>query len=271
MNFNIDEKKRQLVILLLAIAMGGLAAGLGSNYIRTTINRQTEQLAKDFKAKSDAEKEILKQQMMKLYQDMDVKIKQAVEEVKKAAPKEARSEKSPAVALSTKMPPGKRAMTISINPLSAVGGLLNPGDFVDVLVELQMPNPQRPASDKDQVTSIIFQNIQVLAMDTQVSPGTNEQDIQNRLKAKAINVTLAVSPDEAGLLTFAQANGKIILSLRSPGEKGTQKVDAATLETLLDYVEKTQGTKLRPAPPKREAPAEAPKQPVKIFKSGLEY
>src|SRR5208283_1357158 len=41
--------------------------------------------------------------------------------------------------LPLKTPAGKRAVTVMIDSLEAVGGLLNAGDFVDVIAELNVP------------------------------------------------------------------------------------------------------------------------------------
>ena len=58
---------------------------------------------------------------------------------------------------------GKRAVTVMIDSLAAVGGLLNAGDFVDVIAQLNVPS-QDP--DKKTVTAMIFQGLQVLAVNT---------------------------------------------------------------------------------------------------------
>lgn len=274
MNFNIDDKKRQVVILAIALLFGVGAAVMVGNYITKETNRKTELLANDFKAKSDAEKKQMEQKFQGIIQEMDGKFQKAVEDMKKAAPKEEKKEeKSPAVApLSMRMPPNKRAVTISIDPLSAVGGLVNPGDFVDVIIDLKVPNPQKPEGDTDSVTSLVFQNIQVLAVGTQTQPNPNQKELDERLKSKAIQVSLALSAEEAGLLTFAQSNGKITLSLRSPNEKATPKVGVANWNTLSEFVEKNQGAKiLTPEKPKTEEKTTEAKPVVQIFKSGIEY
>lgn len=275
MNFSVDDKKRQIVILVIALALATGASLLVANYITSETNKRTEQLARDFKAKSDAEKEGMKKQLEQMYQDMDGKLKQAMEEMKKAAPKEVVKDepKSPAVLpLSKKMPDGKRGVTIPIDPLSAVGGLINPGDFVDVIIDLKVPDPQKPAGETNSVTSMVFQNIEVLAVDARIQPTATQKDLEERLKSKSIQVTLAVSSEEAALLTFAQSNGKVTLSLRSNNEKTMQRVGVANWQSLSEFVEKNQGAKiLSPEKPKTEEKKEEAKPYIQIFKSGVEY
>ncbi len=69
--------------------------------------------------------------------------------------------RKPSLALKT--PVGKRAVTVKIDSLAAVGGLLNAGDFVDVIAQLNVPSQE---SDKKTVTAMIFQGLQVLAINT---------------------------------------------------------------------------------------------------------
>ena len=60
-----------------------------------------------------------------------------------------------------------------------------------------------------------------------------------------LNVTLAVSLQEAGLLAFAQSNGDIQLSLRSPAETEDRILQqAASWDALADFVLEYQGTEL---------------------------
>jgi Flp pilus assembly protein CpaB len=116
-----------------------------------------------------------------------------------------------------------------------VGGLLNPGDFVDVIAQLNTPS-QDP--DKKTVTAMIFQGLQVLAVNT------NEDDpgaYDDQQAASTLKITVAVDPQEAGLLTFAGKNGNLELALRSPDDTNHEMVKASTWKTLADYVLKNQG------------------------------
>jgi Flp pilus assembly protein CpaB len=90
---------------------------------------------------------------------------------------------------------------------------------------------------------------------------------------------LAVSPEEAGLLTFAEARGKLQLSLRSPAEtedKVLQQV--ASWGSLADFVLENQGTELEVPEVKKKVVAdeeekeveEEPKSNIQIFRGGRE-
>ena len=83
-------------------------------------------------------------------------------------------------------------MTVKIDSLAAVGGLLNAGDFVDVIAQLNVPS-QDP--DKKTVTAMIFQGLQVLAVNTNVDdPGAYD----DQQAAASLKITFAVDPQEAG-------------------------------------------------------------------------
>ena len=145
-------------------------------------------------------------------------------------------------------PPGKRALTIKINSLSAVGGLVNPGDFVDIIASLKVPKELRDEADtRNEIVTVLFQNIQVLAVGTNYDPVGELPPYELQQKSSSLNVTLAVNPEEAGLLTFAQANGNLQLSLRSPTEtQGNILQQVASWDALSDFVLERQGTELYP-------------------------
>ena len=176
----------------------------------------------------------------------------------------------PVLSLAVKTPPGKRAITVQIDSLSAVGGLINPGDYVDVLAHLNIPSPtgeMKPIPET--ITAMIFQNIQVLAIGTNLMIA-GQYEIQQ--KSPALLITFALDPDETGLITFAQQNGKLQLVLRSPAEIETRMLQAATWQTLSDYVLEKQGTDINAPKSKAflEPSAEEIKPFIQIFRGGRE-
>ncbi|MCA9408179.1 MAG: Flp pilus assembly protein CpaB [Candidatus Omnitrophica bacterium] len=257
LNLNLENKK-QVAVIVSAIALGILVSILTGNYISGEIQKQTQDIARQYEKKNSGmanELGIIKNEL-----------KKAIEAQQALARKTEQLEKRPVVVASSKgasgtgagedknagvstavfsevTPPGKRAVTLEIDSLSAVGGLINPGDFVDVLGNLNIPSPDDDEGNKE-VTSVLFQNIQVLAVNSNFSPMGNSMIYDAQNKAKKLNITLAVAPEEVGLLTFAQANGKLQLSLRSPVEQGRQLMQVASWESLADYVLETQGTKI---------------------------
>ena len=271
---NPDDKKK-IAVIIAAVGAGILASFLTGNYIKEDVQARTAQLADEYEAKKIKP---LMARMEALEQDnkrMAVQSVQAIEALKnqqlQSAAKPVESVgPPPMLSLAVKTPPGKRAITIQIDSLSAVGGLINPGDYVDVLAHLNIPNPESTSkAGQDTITAMIFQKIQVLAIGTNLqTPG--QYEVQQ--KTANLLVTFALDPDEAGLMTFAQQNGKVQLVLRSPAETEQRMLQAATWQTLSDYVLEKQGTDI--SAPKSQANIEPAAEEVKpfiqIFRGGRE-
>ena len=275
------ENKKQIFVLIAAVATGLIAAVLVSNFVQTTITYQTQSIAAKFKKDQELKDDANRQQIQMFNQriaEFESRSKQAEQEVARIAAaqvakkaEDAKKERKPQ-ALSLRMPPGKRAMTIQIDVLKAVGGLLSPGDYVDIIAQLDIPaaNAKDPAK-KDSVTAMIFQNIQVMAVNGNVDQPSVYDDQQKNTNMK---ITLAVAPDEASLLSFAEKNGKIELALRSSSEKKPAMISAATWSTLAEYVLENTGADLpvpsMAAPVINTIVVESPKNRKKKPETGLD-
>lgn len=124
------------------------------------------------------------------------------------------------VGLSFVIPLGTRAMSVPVTKVSGVGGLIKPGDRVDLIgtIELEiMKDPE--VSTRTKVSHVLLQNIEVLAvgtnMSTSAAPSIEESEAAEP-KASDNNVTLAVPVDKLQALTLMLDHGKISLALRSP-------------------------------------------------------
>jgi pilus assembly protein CpaB len=102
-----------------------------------------------------------------------------------------------------KLPKGMRALAIKVEQDAAVGGFILPGSKVDVIHTTKVKGEAK--------SKTIVQNLQVLAVDTQVR---GEKDA----KTVPLVVTLAVTAADAEKLAAAQKEGKLTLTLRKPGE-----------------------------------------------------
>jgi len=141
------------------------------------------------------------------------------------------------ISLAMATPMGKRAVTIPVDNISSLGGMIKPGDYVDVLGAVPIPAGLTPEG-KTQIQEVIlplFQNILVLSV------GQDLGVVRDRQKAKkstttAPIITLALSPQEASLIAFVQGQSKIRLVLRSPADSKIYPVQPASWETLLQYL-----------------------------------
>ena len=115
------------------------------------------------------------------------------------------------VALALAVPPGKRAITVSVDAAAGVAGLLKPGDFVDVVVTTDDGGSPK--------TFMLMQVAPVLAVGKSFSAEpARREDAGSILEAQADTVTLAASPVEAQHLTHFEMAGRVKLLLRSPGD-----------------------------------------------------
>jgi pilus assembly protein CpaB len=120
--------------------------------------------------------------------------------------------------LSALVKPGMKAVTIRVNDVEGVGGFVQPGDRVDVVLTRQI--------DKGSATTeVVLQNTKVLAVD----------QIADERAAKASvpkSVTLEVSTMEAQKIWLASSVGNLSLLLRKAGDTAEMKTRKVTLNDL---------------------------------------
>src|SRR3989338_8587333 len=105
--------------------------------------------------------------------------------------------------LAMKTPIGKRAMTISVDNISALLGMIKPGDYVDVIGLIPLPVEGKQSAQA--ATVPLFQNVLILAVGSQLgtavekegTSGRRRQKAENKTKKSAPLITLALSPEEA--------------------------------------------------------------------------
>jgi pilus assembly protein CpaB len=147
--------------------------------------------------------------------------------------------------LSYTIPPGKRAFAINISEVANAGGLVLPGDYVDVVVihDVEFGRAGNVETRENYLVQTLFQNIEVLAVSqgvvdvvpeaTPVASGQRVRNTEGRPNPAATTVTLALTPEQAQRIYLAEANGRIRLSLRPYGESDERPVDYMTEQELL--------------------------------------
>lgn len=120
--------------------------------------------------------------------------------------------------LSELTPKGKRAVTIGTDVLTGVGGLIHPGDRVDILWTFDRLTAGK--AEPEPVTVTLFQNVPVLAVGDQLV-GSKPTEANGTGGAGDHTLTLALDPQETSVLLYARRQGVIQLSLRPQEDRDT--------------------------------------------------
>ena len=162
---------------------------------------------------------------------------------------------------------GQRAFTVAVDEVSGVAGLLQPQDFVDVLIILTVertleipsgetmgdvsyggivdtsPGETGETIPEDTVETLVvwetysaelLQNIKILAVGKQLGILGPEEEENNYSTA-----TLSVTPEQAIKLNLAIASGEVRLILRSPLNSEIIELDIMTVDDLVEDLEES--------------------------------
>jgi Flp pilus assembly protein CpaB len=151
------------------------------------------------------------------------------------------------------VPEGMRAMAVNTKQVITAGGLVLPGDWVDVIFVAAVKTDLPPPLDLSHISQTVLQNVEVLAVQQTVedvvpegtSDGTGDGDgqVSDRVavdlpdpEPEAITVTVAVTAEQAEILAMADViadasendDCDIRLSVRRFGDQETASVPAMT-------------------------------------------
>jgi Flp pilus assembly protein CpaB len=149
------------------------------------------------------------------------------------------------------IPDGYGAIGIKVTAASAVSYFVNPGDKVDVILT------QRG----DQAAAYtILRDVQVLSVEDRITRAEAESKTEGST-IKAQTVALAVKPDDAKRVRFAESVGDLSLVLRKDGDKLDASDKIITLDDLRrpSQVARTEPLPTVPTPP---TPTTTPTPPV---------
>jgi pilus assembly protein CpaB len=147
--------------------------------------------------------------------------------------------------LQVKISPGKRAVALRIDDVSGLNGMIQPNSRVDVLV---VTRDVKAAKD---VAKTFMSNMRVLSVGNISQTSVDNRPIQ------AATVSLEVTPAEFETLAIAQAQGRILLSLRGYGDPDSIRTNGANSEDVLAQLRSAPVAKIDPAPVHRMAPGSA--------------
>jgi Flp pilus assembly protein CpaB len=156
---------------------------------------------------------------------------------------------------------GLRAVAVPLSRVDSVGGLLQPGDWVDAILTLEdldalnpivvaNPNAFQVGTDgsvappytmldeylNNTTVKVVVQNVQVLAA---LPPAIVAPDNLSGTGAPQpdLIVVIAVNPQQAEVIRFAQLDGHISLALRAPADYAAGQVPTTgiTLQELVEH------------------------------------
>jgi pilus assembly protein CpaB len=119
---------------------------------------------------------------------------------------------------------GKRAISVRVDDVSGNAGFIKPGDHVDVLMSITVPNAQ-----EEHFSKTILQNITVLS-----SGQIWEQQQKDQKPVIVKTVTLEVTPEQGEILDLASNQGKIRLALRGRDNIVTAQTNGVVTSQLVN-------------------------------------
>jgi len=128
--------------------------------------------------------------------------------------------------LSAVIADGKRAMTVRVNDVVGVAGFALPGNYVDVMVNMQQDQGNR----QDPISRTVLAHVLVLAVAQEAG--------RDDLKPKVVSaVTLELTPTDAEKLDLARSVGTLSLVLRNQLDGQTLSTAGVTRAQLLGLKE----------------------------------
>ncbi len=128
--------------------------------------------------------------------------------------------------LHSRLLPGTRAVNVSITKDQSAGGLIQPGDWVDVYVVTEFPVSTDPTAAKARRSGVLARNAQVVAKRDSLYP------LFAPLADAPVQYTLGLNPYRASLIEFGRTVGS--LSLVPVAEYDKAKLDKVRDEAMKD-------------------------------------
>lgn len=141
--------------------------------------------------------------------------------------------------LEARIKPGMRAMSVRINDVAGMSGLVQPNSRVDVLVSLR----EAGSSATEEVSKLFLENMRVLSMGSR----TTRDDSGD--PTPATTATLEVTPTQAEKLAVAMRQGTIQLVLRGFDDSDSTRTKGASSSEVLAQLRAA-----KPAPVVAQAP-----------------
>jgi pilus assembly protein CpaB len=120
---------------------------------------------------------------------------------------------------SARLAPGQRAITVVVDEINSISGMIEPGDLIDLMFAVDR--------EGQKVVLPLLQSVQVMATGQRVV-----DDPKSGEKSQFATVTLNATPEQAKNIIVARETGKLTALLRNPNDKepiGSRSLDLASL------------------------------------------
>lgn len=135
------------------------------------------------------------------------------------------------------IPEGYRVVAVPVTVDSAVAGMLQPGDRVDILVFLR-----KSSEIPETGTRTLLRDVNVFGID-----GTTDRSIDADGQARNLrNVALLLKPNQTEMVLLGKELGSLFLSLRRPDDSTEHVSDGETVKSLFGQVSETANEKKQP-------------------------
>ena len=122
------------------------------------------------------------------------------------------------------VPDGQRAVTIKLDDATRESGFMFPNSRVDVLVSIA-----KTKGTDERIAKVILQDVPVLAAGQTV-------EMRDNKPVTVSTVTLSLTPEQTERLAVAQAEGRLLLTMRNLRDNQVVKTPGATPTKLLSDV-----------------------------------
>jgi pilus assembly protein CpaB len=137
------------------------------------------------------------------------------------------------------VPVGYRAMAVSVDKVIGAGGLIRPGDFVDVLAVIEVTVAIADVGLTEGMSRgiTLVQDVEVLAVEQALeNPNASQEEGQPPAEPNGTVVTLSVAPSVAQAIFLAEEDGTIRLSVRAPGDHTVEVLPGTAFFSVLDQI-----------------------------------
>ena len=123
---------------------------------------------------------------------------------------------------SARLQSGQRAVTVPVDEISSLSGMVEPGDRIDIVVSAR--------NETRNFTFTLLQNVAVLATGSHADP--ESPDAQGQARSYT-TITLDTSPEDAKRVIAAREVGRVTALLRAPGDIAAVSGAITDARTLL--------------------------------------